>query len=124
METTAPSRIVVRPLTPEEYPRLSVIEEGVVPDPSNSIVVIAEDSAGVICGRMLLVVMPHLEGTWVAPTSRSGRIGFKMERVITDEARAIGLKKIMAFTTNEQHTQYLERLGWSRENLTVLSKEL
>jgi len=116
--------MTIRQLTPQEYPLLATTAEGFVPDPDNSIAVAAFDDSGQIIGRMLLVAMPHLEGTWVAEGARGGSIGFRMEREMVKAAAVQGLKAVMAYTDNEAHTNYLERLEWKRTNFTVLQKEL
>lgn len=115
--------MVIRALAPEEYGCLTQVEEGVVPDPENSRVVVAIDNDKVV-GRAMIVAMPHLEGTWVAPDARGGTVGYRLERAVCEEAREAGLKKLMAFSTDPKHTQYLQRLGWRAETYTVLSKEL
>lgn len=114
----------VRALEPAEYSRLAAIEEGTVPDPANSIAIVAEDDAGNIVGRMLLFAVAHVERTWIAPAARSGTLGVRMERELCREATDAGLDTIYAFTTNDTHTEYMQRLGWQPTGFTVLTKSV
>ena len=114
----------VRALDPAEYPRLKDIPDGFLPDPENSRVIVAEDENGNIVGRMMLIAVAHLEGPWIAPSRRSGSLLYRMEKQMIAEAREAGLKALLAFTQEDTNTSYLERLGWTRTNFTVLSKEI
>lgn len=112
----------VRALEPQEYDRLKSLPDALVPDKENSIAVVAETEDKQLVGRMLLVVLPHIEGTWIADNFRSGRIGFQLERELEKEARKFGLKKIFAYTTNQVHSEYMERLGFKRSPWEVFEK--
>ncbi len=115
--------MTIRTLPAPEYPRLASIEEGTVPNPDHSIVVVAEDDDGNIVGRMMLVVVPHLERTWLAPEARGGTVAYRLERAICAEAEAAGLRTVFAYTTTPEHTSYMERLGWANTHYDVLRKD-
>ena len=115
--------MVVRQLAPEEYPLLTAVAEGFVPDPQHSRVVCAFKDTRII-GRSCLVTIPHIEGTWVAEDFRGSTTGPRLIRAIELAAKEAGLPRALAFTLEPKHTEYMERLGWTRTALTVLSKEL
>lgn len=112
--------MIIRKLEAHEYGRLADIEEGFQPNPETSIAVVAEDG-GKIVGRMLLVVMPHIEGTWIDEKYRNGSIGYRMEREVERQSRELGVSKVMAYAPLEL-AGYMERLGFRRLNIVVLEK--
>lgn len=71
-EASANGQVVVRELTPEEYPRLKqILPEGFgLPSPQTSRVVIAEDSEGAIKGYWFVYIALHVEPLWVAEEKR------------------------------------------------------
>lgn len=113
-----------RTLPAEEYPRLASVADGIIPDPDGSVVIVAENDAGEIIGRMIIVDVPHIEGTWVAPEARGGSVGARLEKAACQAAVALGLKKTFAFVTNSEHAGYLRRLGWRDAGYMVLTKSL
>ena len=116
--------MVIRTLPAVEYSRLASVADGIVPSAEDSVVIVAENDAGEIVGRMMLVDVPHIEGTWVAPEARGGSVGFRLEKAACDAARDIGLKNTFAFVTSADHAGYLRRLGWEDAGYMVLTKSL
>jgi len=116
--------MTIRTLPTDEYPRLASVADGVVPDPEGSVVLIAENDAGEIVGRMIIVDVPHIEGTWVSPEARGGSLGYRLERAACEAARGLGLRKTFAFVTTVEHAGYLRRLGWRDAGYMVLTKSL
>jgi len=112
----------VRKLEEAEFDLLLKVEEGYRPDPRYSIAVVAE-SEGQIVGRMLLISPAHIEGTWVAESFRKGTTGIRMMRFMENEAKAIGLEKILAYAESDEVANYLSRLGYSQRKVTVWEKE-
>lgn len=99
------------------------VEEGFVPDPDNSIAVVAEDQ-GKIVGRMFLVAMPHIEGTWIHPDKRNGTIAYRLEKAMSEEAKRRGIPMLLAYVPTPEVAGYMQRLGYKREPYIVLSKEV
>ena len=117
--------MTVRTLDPGEFPKLADIEEGFVPNPARTIAIVAEDN-GEIVGRMLLMDMVHLEGSWVRPDHRNGSVGYRMFQRVLAEAKRIGITGLMAYTdkTDLDVTNYMERLGFEKQPFWVWSKDI
>lgn len=122
--STAKAKMTIRTLTAPEYSRLAAIADGIIPSPDDSIVIIAENESGDIIGRMFLVDVPHIEGTWVADSERGGTVGFRLERAMCKAAAGLRLKKTFAFVTTAEHANYLLRLGWEPTEYRVMTKSL
>lgn len=116
--------MTIRTLPPEEYHRLAAVADGIIPPPDDSLVLVAENDAGEIVGRMFLVDVPHIEGTWVSPEARGGTVGARLERQMCRAAAALGLLTTFAFVTEPAHADYMKRLGWNDTGYTVLTKSL
>lgn len=114
----------VRVLDPEEYDLLRQVPDGFMPDPENSVAVVALDDSGRLAGRMTVVVIPHLEGTWVREDFRGGTVAFRMEKAVIERMRELGPKKLLAFVVDETHEGYMERLGYRKLQMTVWEKEI
>lgn len=110
--------MTIRRLKSEEYPLLKNVADGFVPDPENSIAIVAEDD-GEIVGRMLLVALPHIEGTWIDPRRRKGSLLAKMFRQMESEAP---VPRLFAFTPTGTISGYIERLGYSKLDVEVHEK--
>lgn len=113
----------IRRLEPNEWGVLDRFPDGFKPDPGNSIAVVALNKDGKPVGRMTLVVMPHLEGTYIDLDERGGFLGYRLQKAIEKEARNLGVKKYFAYCEPE-HGQYLERLGYKKLNLEVWEKDV
>lgn len=115
--------IEIYKLEPHEFGLLGTIEDGYIPDPRNSIALVAMIE-GQIVGRMLLIAPAHIEGTWVKEGHRNGRVGLKLLSEMEKRARNCGLSKMFAYAASPEIESYLERLGYSRVPATVWSKDL
>lgn len=111
-----------RRLSSEEYVILKNIADGYVPDPSNSIAIIAEEN-GRIIGRMLLVAMAHIEATWIHPEARGGVVGFRMERAMETEAKMAGINRLLAYSPPPL-SHFMQRLGFRKLEYEILEKEI
>lgn len=114
----------IRQITPAEYvlqPADSRIDW-----PEGSIVLGAFASDGSMVGRIAIIDLPHIEGTWVADKFRRGTLAFRLIRGIEDIMRRIGRSHVFAFAydTQPEVSSYLERVGYKRMPLTVWVKEL
>lgn len=110
-------------LPDEQFDCLLEIEEGFAPDPNNSIVVVARDD-GEIVGRMFLLSLAHIEGTWINAQHRNGTVLLRMIKLMESEASKVGLKTIFAYAKTEKVGSYLERLGYKKTEMTVFEKEI
>jgi GNAT superfamily N-acetyltransferase len=114
--------MLISVVPPDQYDILANIADGFTPDPANSVVLIAWEDTEPI-GRTMLVGMPHIEATWVAEAHRGGTAAPRLIKAIEYEAKALGLPRVLAYTVDPKHTEYMERLGWKKMDFTVLAKE-
>lgn len=115
--------ITVERLPAEEFDSLLSIEEGYVPDPKASVVVVAKFNEEII-GRMMLIGVKHVEGAWINKRFRSGSILERMTKEIEDQARAVGIRTVFVYSETGEMDAYIERLGYERSPLRVFRKEL
>jgi len=121
--------ITVRQLMGIEYIRLKDIEEGFVPKPEASLVVIAEDENGEICGRLMLLPILHLDGIWIREDLRDnlkgGRAAVRIEKEmmrILEEAQITG---VQVDVYKPELESYLSRMGYRKEKIiSVFRKEI
>lgn len=114
--------IRIERLADENFKILASIEEGFVP-PQGSIAIVASQDDQIV-GRMLLVSMAHVEGTWVHEHFRNGTIAARMMREMEKQAASLGLKTIFAYAETEKVGEYIERLGYVPTDLKVFRKDL
>jgi hypothetical protein len=116
-------KLDLRRLDPSEYGELAKIEEGYVPDPDHSIVVVAKE-CGEIVARTMLIRPWHIEGTWVHERFRGGTTGYRLLRQLECEAKKIGLPRLFSYAAEASIENYLERLGYTKAPLTVWMKDI
>lgn len=97
-----------------------------IPWPADSIVVFALNGDGAIKGRAAVVILPHIEGTWVAESERGSPLAYRMVRRIEEILKESGRTHAFAFVEENRPEirDYLVRTGYGVMPLTVLSKEL
>jgi len=110
-------------LPEDQYDSLLEIEEGYCPDPNSSIVVVAKDD-GEIVGRMFLLSLAHIEGTWINKQHRNGTIAFRMIKLMEQEAKKIGINTLFAYSKSDDVSGYMERLGYKKTDMVVFEKEI
>lgn len=115
--------MIVERLKDEEFEVLTKIDDGFRPDPASSIVIVAREN-GAIVGRMMLLSLVHLEGTWIDPTHRCGRILVKMMKEMEKQAYEAGVRTMFAYSGSADVSDYLGRLGYKQSPLTIFEKEL
>ena len=115
--------ITVERLPEEEYEALVSVEEGYVPDPKASIVVVAKFD-GQIIGRVMLIGVKHVEGAWINEQYRGGTVLERMTQEIEKHAREAGIKTVFVYSQTSEMDGYIERLGYERSPLRVFRKEL
>lgn len=115
----------VRRLPDGEYDRLQEIAEGFTPTPEGSVVVVAEDEEGEICGRLMLLPLLHLDAVWIRGDKRRAttlaRLEKKMVQVLTDAE----ISAIFVNVALKEMEGYLTRWGYKKMDvISVFSKEL
>ena len=115
--------ITVERLPDNEYDTLMSIEEGYVPDPQASIVVVAKFQGDII-GRMMLIGVKHIEAAWINERFRSGTLLERLTAEMEKHARNSGIKTVFVYSQTNEMDGYIERLGYERSPLRVFRKEL
>lgn len=111
-------------IAPEGYPQLATVEEGYIPDPESSIVILAKDENEII-GRTMLIRPWHVEGTWLKEGRRRGIVGSMMFKRMEVEAKSEGITKLMSYAMTPEVEDYLIRLGYVKnEAVTVWTKDI
>lgn len=82
-------------------------------DPSNSFIVVAEDSeTHEIKGYWPTQLVVHAEPMWIAPDVRDGGFtGLKMYALLLAQLNHLSIKNFYCFADREEIADYLERLG-------------
>lgn len=113
--------MTIRELQPEEFYKLADnewLEPERRPIPGVTRVVVAEDERGEIQGFAFVQFVPHVEPVWVADKHRFGTVAKRL----FERARGLlsGKGGFITHATNDQHGNYLQRLGLTkRENWQV-----
>jgi GNAT superfamily N-acetyltransferase len=115
--------ITVGRLPNDEFSRLESFHDGAKPDPASSIAVVAQDGNEII-GRIFLVAPAHIEGPYIEEAHRGGTIAKRLVSVAATEARKCGITKLMAYGFSPELEDYLERLGFKKQPVTVWAKEI
>jgi len=117
------NQLLIKRLAPEEYEVLKSVQEGYCPDSEHSIAIVAQKENEIV-GRMLLIRPFHIEGTWISEKCRSGTIAVRMIKLMEAEARKIGLSHVFAYAATPEIEEYMERLGYKRQKMSVWMKEV
>jgi predicted N-acetyltransferase YhbS len=88
-----------------------------------SIELIASEN-GEQLGRIFVVSPIHLEGPEVEEKWRGSWVFKRLVDAAEKEARALGVKEILAFGANHTMENYISRLGYEQMPLTVWKKVL
>ena len=105
---------------------LQIPAEQRVPWPIDSIIMYAMED-GKIVGRMGVMSIKFIEGTWVDESKRSTSLAFRMMKQMEAVLReSLGSTHAMALVYDEQPEvgDYLARVGFERFPVIVYSKEL
>lgn len=117
-------KLTVVRLHPTDWGRLKEIGDGHSPNPDASIAVCAFDDRSEIVGRIFAVSPAHIEGVFIDEAYRSGDVLARLVDTLEDELRKEGITTALAFAVNEQMEDYIQRLGYTRSNVTLWTKEL
>ena len=115
--------ITIERLPDADFDSLLKVDDGYRPDPASSIAIVAKNDKEIV-GRMLLLSLAHIEGTWIQPEIRRGSILVKLMREMEKQAKLLGLKTLFAYSENEEVDDYLMRLGYKKTPLTIFEKEI
>jgi len=113
----------VKVLGPNEYDALKETPSGEVFTPDNCIALVAIEGEEVV-GRMTLMNLIHLEGSWIKDGHRNSQTLRALEQAIYAEAKRLGLTYIHSYAPTPAHETMLQRSGWSRMPLSVWVKDL
>lgn len=111
-------------LAPGEWMQLNKIGDGYTPDPARSVAIVAVGDSGDIIGRIFLVAPVHLEGLFIDQTFRNKTLLYQLVNRAEEEAKELGLKRLLAFGATPEMSDYIERLGYTYTPMTVWFKDL
>ena len=115
--------VELRTLVEHERPDLTLSEIGVFsPDHRTSISIVARDNERTV-GRVFLVAPTHVEGMWIRESHRGGMLAHRLMKRAEEEAALCGIKRLYAYG-NAKTQDYLSRLGYKKQELTVWTKDL
>jgi predicted N-acetyltransferase YhbS len=111
-------------LAPREWIQLHKVADGFAPNPEHSVAIVAVNDSGDIIGRIFLVAPVHLEGLWIDETFRNKTLLYQLVQRGEEEAKAMGLTRVLAFGATPELSDYIERLGYTYTPMTVWYKDL
>lgn len=91
--------------------------------PKEFTILAAFDEKG-LAGRTMIVPLPHIEGTWVREDLRKGRVGYVLIKELEKSILAADRTFAWAFADTEEREDYLTRLGYQRQQVSVWYKKL
>jgi hypothetical protein len=116
-------------VTPDEA---KLIEDKKLPQeqrvawPPDSTILYGLDENDEVMARMGLVILPHIEGTWIREDRRNGltatRLISQMEKFLIETQRRGAFSFVE--DSNDEVKSYMERLGYSELPLKVYFKSL
>ena len=94
--------------------------------PPDTILEIARDADDSVVGRSAIVILPHIEGTWVAEKMRGTPLAYRLVQGIEKMLKSIGRTHAFAFVYDEQPEvlDYMQRMNYKKLPISVLSKEI
>ena len=81
---------------------------------------------GQMVGRVGLIALPHIEGTWVAPEMRGTTLAARMFRRMEQEVKGLGRTHLLILLPEDDKTLdgYVARVGYERLGVSMWAKEL
>lgn len=117
------ANILIRTLGADEFVKLETVSDGIVPDPEITIALVAEKDSGIVA-RMFLMAPAHIEGTWIHEDARHGTLGKRLMDRMEIEAKKSGISKLFAYIAEPAIEDYVDRLGFVKQPVTVWMKEI
>jgi hypothetical protein len=116
--------IEIARLNPSGFDELKQVDDGFVPNPDHSIVVVARNEQRII-GRLFAMSPSHVEGVYIEERYRGGSLFKELMEAMEVELRAEKISKVLAYAVRPEIANYLERrCGYSKLSWTVMSKDL
>lgn len=116
--------IDIRRLHPTEYDLLRQIDDGFVPDPDDSKVIVGE-SGGKVVSRLFAMRPWHVEGIYIEPAWRGGPLFKNMMNAMEIECRAEGLSRLFAYSVRPEIGHYIQhRCGYHLTPWSVYMKDI
>lgn len=93
--------------------------------PDGTLVLYAVEQ-GEIVGRQAYLLLPHLEGNWVKEEKRGSTLGYRLVRKMEERVAESGYPVVFAYALDSQPEvgDYLERMGYSRQPVSLWMKEV
>lgn len=110
-------------LLASEFPLLKEVADGIVPDPKNTLALVALDGQKIV-GRMFLMAPAHIEGTWIDSAHRNGLIAARLLKRMEQESAKAGITNLFAYSQDDAVSDYLKRMGYEQTKAIVFRKEL
>lgn len=97
-----------------------------IPWPEGTTAVVAKDENGEVKAISTILVLPHIEGTWVAEDSRRGTLPARIVKRVEQLIQEQGGSSAFAFAhdSDPQIKTYLDRFGYKRLPFSVYMKDL
>jgi predicted N-acetyltransferase YhbS len=116
--------VKIQKLRTNAYDVLDTVADGEKPNPINSVVMVATDDKGEVIGRVFMLCPAHIEGVWVKEELRKQGIFSEMVARMEQEARTLGITTLFAYGVNDYMNRQIERVGYTKRDFTVWTKEL
>ena len=117
MTTTAAPPITVRVLPPEEFDRLADLPFATngIPDPSLTVVLVAETPDQTIVGLWAVMTAVHLDGLWIAPAYRkTPHLGGKLLRGMKALLAQLGIPRAVTLVQTSDVLVLALKAGFTR----------
>ena len=97
-----------------------------VPWPLGTTAVVGRDDSGRVVAFSAILVLPHVEGTWVAPEYQHSTAAARLVTKVEDTLKEQGGTAVFAFAHDfdPQIKSYIERFKYLRMPFSVYMKEL
>lgn len=116
--------IEIARLNPSGFDELKQVDDGFVPNPDHSIVVVARNEQRII-GRLFAMSPVHVEGIFVEERYRGGNLFKDMMSAMEVELRAEKIRKALAFSVRPEIGHYIERkCGYTKLPWAVYERTL
>lgn len=121
------TKVLIRALTPDEYPRLaglpftSVIG---IPDPQLCSVLVAENSAGEIVGLWSAMPVVHLEGLWVREDYQKTTVLGRLHKAMRTLLATLGVRSCFTYVEDPSVLIIALKAGFQRLRGDLLYLEL